>query len=246
MGVLGRRKGRPVALRRAQGPASPSAGALCPRRAAPDGPGLVAVLEAPVAEQLLGRRRLGGAHHALIHALPGDAPAPVPARRAVEHGAVVEHAGPLVGGAEELVALLVRVPVGADRQAEGRGALILDRHGRHVVDPVAADEVGQAGIGVGRDPGEELPGLRNEVLADGTTDLDANGDGDIRGAEVLRFAYGLGCEADDDACPGAVSDHSLTRSPDVLGAWVPHDQAEAAGAAVSSAGTRVDGTPFGL
>lgn len=73
-------------------------------------------------------------------------------------------------------------------------------------------------------------------------DLDGGGDRlrllDAEGRIVAEFAYG-------DAGPWpAVTDESLTRSPELLGDFLPHTQAEGADGAIFSPGTRADGRSF--
>ena len=77
--------------------------------------------------------------------------------------------------------------------------------------------------------------------------LDDGGD-DMRLIEpdrqvVARFVYGDECPPADGACPGATADRSVTRSPDITGDWVAHDDAEAD--VLLSPGTRTDGSLFG-
>jgi len=59
---------------------------------------------------------------------------------------------------------------------------------------------------------------------------------------VFTFSWGNACAG--DGCHPAVSDRSLTRSPDIDGAFTPHDEAAGPDGAVFSPGTRLDGTPF--
>jgi hypothetical protein len=79
--------------------------------------------------------------------------------------------------------------------------------------------------------------------------LNLDDDGDVvrlldpERREVARFVYGDACPDDDDDCPAAVSDQSLTRSPDVDGDWTPHTEAEED--TVLSPGTHADGSFFG-
>lgn len=62
---------------------------------------------------------------------------------------------------------------------------------------------------------------------------------DIDGDEVFAFAYGDACLGAD--CPPVAPDQSVTRSPDGIGAFVPHT---AAGEALISPGRRADGSAF--
>jgi len=77
-------------------------------------------------------------------------------------------------------------------------------------------------------------GLHLSVPADAVWLLDA------QGGVVDRFCYG---GAADCSLPAA-SDASLTRAPDLTGAFTPHAQAAGAGGAAFSPGTRLDGSPF--
>ena len=71
-------------------------------------------------------------------------------------------------------------------------------------------------------------------------DLDDEGDElrliDAEGRLVDVVTYG--------EAPASASDQSLTRSPDLVGPWLPHLDAADASGAVFSPGTRVDGSPF--
>jgi len=71
-------------------------------------------------------------------------------------------------------------------------------------------------------------------------DLDDDGDEvrllDAEGRLVDAITYG--------ETPAPASDQSLTRSPDLIGSWLPHLEAPDAAGAVFSPGTRVDGSLF--
>lgn len=83
------------------------------------------------------------------------------------------------------------------------------------------------------DPG--LPfGLHLSTPADTMWLLDAGG------AVVARFCVG----GDGECALDAASDESLTRDPDVTGAFVPHREATGSGGEAFSVGTRVDGSAF--
>ncbi|MDX6693123.1 MAG: hypothetical protein QOF02_726 [Blastocatellia bacterium] len=62
---------------------------------------------------------------------------------------------------------------------------------------------------------------------------------DAAGNLVTQFAYGAGTGLNGD------NDQSLTRSPDISGAFVQHTAAAGANGRRFSPGTRVDGAPFG-
>jgi hypothetical protein len=98
-----------------------------------------------------------------------------------------------------------------------------------------------------------LPGAQ-VVTANAEDPAFANGlnlddDGDVlrlldaQWREVFVFAYGDACAG--PACPPAIADRSLTRSPDLVGDFVPHDEAPGSDGAIFSPGTRLDGTRFG-
>ncbi|MBI5490915.1 MAG: hypothetical protein HY905_26520 [Deltaproteobacteria bacterium] len=78
-------------------------------------------------------------------------------------------------------------------------------------------------------------GLHLSVPSDAIWLLDAGG------AVVDRFCYG-GSLADCALLPAV--DVSLTRSPDLAGAFTPHDEAAGSGGAAFSPGTRLDGGSF--
>ena len=83
------------------------------------------------------------------------------------------------------------------------------------------------------DPGIPF-GLHLTTPADSLTLLDPDG------LVVARFCYG----GSDDCSQPAVSDESLTRSPELTGDFVPHTDVTGPGGAAFSPGTRADGTPF--
>ncbi|HUU03137.1 MAG TPA: lamin tail domain-containing protein [Myxococcota bacterium] len=78
-------------------------------------------------------------------------------------------------------------------------------------------------------------GLHLSVPSDSVWLLDA------QGAVVDRFCYG---SASVDCDLAAATDASLTRSPDLTGDFVSHDQATGSNGAAFSPGTRLDGSPF--
>ncbi len=82
----------------------------------------------------------------------------------------------------------------------------------------------------------EDPGIPFGLDLDDTGDLVRLVDTDL--LTVAVFAYG------DAGGNPAVSDESLSRDPDLTGAFVPHSSADGADGAVFSPGTRVDGSPF--
>ncbi|MCZ7677476.1 MAG: lamin tail domain-containing protein [Sandaracinaceae bacterium] len=63
---------------------------------------------------------------------------------------------------------------------------------------------------------------------------------DVDGAVVARFCVG----GDGECAIDAATDESLTRDPDVTGAFVPHRDATGSGGEAFSVGTRVDGSAF--
>ncbi|MBN1945240.1 MAG: lamin tail domain-containing protein [Bradymonadales bacterium] len=64
---------------------------------------------------------------------------------------------------------------------------------------------------------------------------------DDAGAVVARFCYG---EAEGECSLEPAADESLTRSPDLVGSFVPHTDAEGSAGVAFSPGTRLDGTAF--
>ena len=62
---------------------------------------------------------------------------------------------------------------------------------------------------------------------------------DADGLTVARFCYG----GTGECAQAAASDESLTRSPELIGDFVPHTTVGAGGSAFSP-GTRADGTSF--
>jgi hypothetical protein len=83
------------------------------------------------------------------------------------------------------------------------------------------------------DPGIPF-GLHLSTPADSMTLLDT------ASLVVARFCYG----GTDDCSQAAATDQSLTRSPELIGAFVPHTDVTGPGGAAFSPGTHADGTPF--
>ena len=124
---------------------------------------------------------------------------------------------------------------------------------RHTFEPGSVLEGGRALVVFGGgQPSEDLeseaPGTQF-VVANPDDPAFSNGlnlddDGDVLRLldadrrHVFMFAYGDACDAEDPACWPAVSDRSLTRTPDLMGAFAPHEDT------LFSPGTLADGEPF--